>query len=673
MATIRRVLRCSFALLLLAGRLPFLAASGRGYIVIDFKGEEITQERLLKGLEHYKKWYIKECKQLAEAFARAADKNGKLAFKNGIGRSFVRDYITPFNELIFPGNWDDIQIDDKDLQRLYFKAKDNRDRRKVFEAVKFVIALKTLKYRRTPNDSDAVKAEEILYDEAKKFVEGNFPPILKGFIDEKGSPSDMKITICLKNGEVSAKTSCELFENFEKPFRLEFWNVQGSFYAGEQLKKCVLSLIFRNLVLEFTEKAFENASLLKKLEISEDEGKQTVLVFGERSFANCRYLKSPFKTNNAIKLDKNRPGKLVSAFEDCPRIDKEHIQEEALAFFNENVENEIWQNVEQNKIYLKDNQLDEAYIGKYYGSKLKEKQNEVESLWKQYQALTAKYHALEKENERLKNNCEAFREKTIRPLEQKNRELKQLLTKKEEEFQETSQKLSRVTSKYEKLEKQHAEIVESNKKRFEEKCNECNLTRKNFLNAKEQNKELREKVKNLEKGNEAQKEKIETLEAYIKEYEDKINKATKLEAENEQLKQQLDKETKDRITAEIKLDQKDKNHEESLGKKDKKIDKLENDLKNTQSESTKKDAIISKLRVEIKELKTSESYVLTTMDIIADEEEPKEEVKNDDFRLNFQKDTFQKNQSSNEKKPFYPKKKGKKGKYVPFVLQEEHK
>ena len=85
------------------------------------------------------------------------------------------------------------------------------------------------------------------------------------------------------------------------------------------------------------------------------------------------------------------------------------------------------------------------------------------------------------------------------------------------------------------------------------------------------------------------------------------------------------------------------------------------------TELQKTQAFLFKAQAKIKELQNSEAYVLNTMDAIReDEEEPKEEVKNDALRPNFQKDTFQQKQNTNKKR-FYPNKKGKKSKkYVEY-------
>jgi hypothetical protein len=104
-----------------------------------------------------------------------------------------------------------------------------------------------------------------------------------------------------------------------------------------------------------------------------------------------------------------------------------------------------------------------------------------------------------------------------------------------------------------------------------------------------------------------------------------------------------------------------------LKRKKQTIGKLEKNLENLRSELAKTQALLFEAQTKIKELQNSESYVLNTMDVIReDKEEPKEEIKNDDFRFNFSKNTFQQKQNTN-KKSFYPKKKDKKGKkYVEY-------
>ena len=649
--TIRRVLKYLSILLLIVWKPSFLTASGKDVVVIDFKGKKITQEGLLEGLRQYKERYIEKCKKLAEKF-KQINEDENLKFGDNFKGRLMRDCVIPFHKFIVAGNWD---MWDLDLFRDKIRGSEAHKERCV-HMVKFFLALKNLGHFKS-DDLEIKEVEDILFSEATKFVKEKIPTQFQSYNEniqeKKGKSEELQMTFVLENGTVSEETSCKLFEDFTKPFRLAFQKVRGEFCAGKQLKNLVVLLTFQDSDLEFTEGAFENASRLKKLEVAENEDEGTVLVFGKRSFANCQQLKFPF----GITLDGERPGNLVSAFENCPYIRKERIQKVALDFFEENVGDGSWKDVEQIKKYFEDNQLDKAYMWEYYDLKLKEERNKRETLRKNYEKLQEKQKALEKENERLKNDGEDFRKKMLRPLEQKNQRLKESLKKTEEEYQKTSQELLQVTGKYEKLKKQYAETVAKHNQESGKLAKDCERERLEKVKARDENKALQEEVKTLKKDKETQEEKIRDLEDFKEKWGDKIDMVPTLEAKNEQLEKQLNKETKDRMTAEERLDLKYEQcdeYEVRLKEKNKIINRLNNtvnglkkDLENTLLESTK-------LRARIKELETSEAYGIRQ----GEEEpkkkvkEPKKEVKNDDFRQ--------------KKEPFYPKRKGKKGKFVPY-------
>ena len=301
------------------------------------------------------------------------------------------------------------------------------------------------------------------------------------------------------------------------------------------------------------------------------------------------------------------------------------------------------------------NKLDSVLTEFYNRCKTERRNAELE---KQFEVFKETQKQLESRNGDLKRANENQRNE-MEALLQKYRTVKTKLKTMEGELSLEADKFSKLSAEYERFKKQQTETVEKLTKGLEGTQSAHDLTKKQLREAWDENKVLGEKLKNLQSENETQKEEIEILQAFKEKWGDKIDTVAKLEEEKSELKKQLIKVTEEKSEAERKLNGERERNDEVVQEKKQTIGKLKKDLENLRSELAETQKHLFEAQKKIKELRTSESFVLKTMDVIQDEEEPKEEV-------NFQKDTFQKKQSSNEKKPFYPKKKGKKGKYVPY-------
>lgn len=569
-----------------------------------------------------------------------------------------RNCLTPFHHLIVGDVWDHVSYKS-------FKRADKSSKMGI-EAVKFVAALEILEERDTA-DAILKQAEGNLCVKAKEFLASKFPNLTRsnrseGFakqLKELKEAADPMPNIVLQKGLVKAETSSQLFENFKKPFRLTFDGVEGVFCAGNTLKQLVVSLAFSQSHLEFTPQCLEKAPLLEGLIVKDF----TLFIFDNLSFAECPKLEGPFQGNGRILLDADHPESIVSAFKDCPNIKKEDVKKVALNFFISNVQNGCWTDNEQAEAYLENNQLHKAYLEFFHRFKIEQERAKLE---KDFESLKKKGDKLEKEISRLKTVNEKQRSEA-EALCKENQPLKKSVKTAQENYEKLSQDLLQATNKYANYKKQQTETVEKLMKELERTQSTHDLTKQQLRESLDTNKELQKSLKNLESDNETQKEEIENLQALKEEWKVKIDTVTALETKNSELKKQLTNTTKERDEAERKLEKERGENKATIKEKNKGIAGLKLELDALRTELKKTQECLFEAQAKIKELQNSESYVLNTMDAIQeDEEESKEEIKNDDFRPNFQKDIFRQAQNTN-KKSFYPKKKGKKGKkYVEY-------
>ncbi len=511
------------------------------------------------------------------------------------------------------------------------------------------------------------QAEENLCVKAKEFLASKFPNLMRsnrseGFkeqLKELKKATDPMPNIVLQKGFVKADTSSQLFENFKKPFQLTFDRVEGVFCAGDTLKQLVVSLTFSQSHLEFTPQCFEEAPLLESLIIKDF----TLFIFGNLSFAECPKLKGPFQGSGKILLDAAHHGSIVGAFEDCPSIKKEDVKKVALNFFIGNVQNGCWTDKDQVEAYLENNQLHKAYLEFFHRFKVEQEKTKLE---KDFECLKKKGGKLEKEishlkmvNEKRRNEAEALRSE-IKPLRKRAETA-------EKNYEKLLQDLLQATNEYENFKKQQTETVEKLTKELEEERNYGKTQRPEASKLLGNNKDLSKRLNGLETEKETLEEEIEKLRTLVEEWKDKINMVATLQADKSNLEEQLTNAMKFRDDAKQMLKKERDENGATLKEKKEEIVGLKLELGNLRTELQKTQAFLFKAQAKIKELQNSEAYVLNTMDAIReDEEEPKEEVKNDALRPNFQKDTFQQKQNTNKKR-FYPNKKGKKSKkYVEY-------
>ena len=612
--TIRRVLKCSFALLLIAGRLPFLTATGKNYVLMDFGGAEITQEGVLEKVQEYKKGYIKKCDYFTGEFKKLNE--GKTS-KPPTNEELVRDYLMPFHEFIFSDDWDTRPLEH--YRPCFGDKKTDQDRG--LHIAKFFTALKALKSGSF--DKDTEKHEKILYEELTKFVKGTLSEEFQIFSDQVQNNTEVKelqMNFILQNGIVSVETSRELFNGFKEPFSLVFWGVKGTFCAGEQLKSLVVIMRFVNSELQFVPRCFERAPLLEELDTT---GQTSFLVFGENSFSGCQNLKdikvvdkashfafgknsfsgcpklqSPFRAGNNIMLMGGDD--LLSAFEGCECIAKKSVQRVALKFYYDSIMDGSLKEPGQAEIYINKNQLSRLYLIDFHSFKSKEAKSENESLRK-------KCDTLEKENTELRESKKFLHESfeaRVHPFVDKNNKLQESIEKMKEELE----KMSKELSGYKKRVAQCEKIIEEDKQKLEESRQSWDRERLHRLQLVGENKELQDKIKVLEKDKEELEEEISTLEDDKEKLKGKIETISTLEMKITQLEQRLAEVEWDKKGVEGRSAVKDiklKEKKKKLEEKDEEIKAL----KNERSELMDKIIILQR---EIKDMKTSQWYVVTT-------------------------------------------------------------
>ena len=183
------------------------------------------------------------------------------------------------------------------------------------------------------------------------------------------------------------------------------------------------------------------------------------------------------------------------------------------------------------------------------------------------------------------------------------------------------------------------------------------------------------------------------MQAFKEEWKDEIETIIpKLEEENKQLKKQLEKTDQERVDAKEMLNREREKNRKTITEQKQTIKELKENLEKLQSELAETRKHLWEAQKEIDDFRFSEANILTTVGMLGDNlEEPKEEIKNDNFRPNFQNifrheeepkkeiknNNFRPNfhifpqaQNTKKKNPFYSKKKGKKskkgGKYVEY-------
>ena len=464
---------------------------------------------------------------------------------------------------------------------------------------------------------------------------------------------ELVLKITLKNGSVDSETSKELFKNLDKGLYLTLERIKGTISANEVLKEHLISIAFLNSELVLEKKCFQKSRYLERLIF-----KSSTVTMHYLCFANCVNLKSPEYENLLLYLP--YPSNLSNVFEYDPCINEAFIREMATNCFRERCKRGTFEKEQDAEEYLMSNELGSVLTEFYHccemGKQYAELKKQFDNCKKENAKFKEKNSNLERANENQRDEMEALRKV--------NQPLKESLKTAQENYKKLSQELSQLKNKYENFEKQHKETVGNLTKELETESKYGDTQRLENVKLRTCNKELSEELKGLQTEKEVLKGEIENLQALKEEWKGRIDTVATLEAENEQLKKQLTDTTKERDYAKEMLNRERKRNDEVVKEKKQTIGKLKKDLENLRSELAETQEDLFKAQAKIKDLQNSESYVLNTMDVIReDKEEPKEEIKNDDFQPNYH--IFRQPQNTNEKS-FYPKKKGKKSKYVPY-------
>ena len=666
---IRRVLTHSFAAALIA-KGGFLSTASAKEIVIDFKGKGITEAAISERLREENEDKIPAYERLTEKFKEFtevfsdpsaasinASKNDSLA---KLIESFIA--VVPGGKALKKRN-----APSQNTCTLFKPQNPPQDASEPWHEmeIRFLTALAILEIWRKNEtcENDATRARAALHTAGDDFYRKVFAPIVIQFGPSEGlteacskrlestkeaQAEELVLKITLKNGSVDSKTSKELFKNLDKGLYLTLDHIKGTISADEVLKKHLISIAFLNSELVLEKNCFQKSRYLERLIF-----KNSTVTMHYLCFANCVNLKSPEYENLLLYLP--FPSNLSNVFEDDPHINEEFIREMATNCFRERCKRGTFKKEGDVEDYLTIHKLGSVLMYFYrccgMEKQCAELKKQLEVFKKTQKQLESRNSNLEHANKNQRNEMEALRNV--------NQPLKESLKTAQENYKKLSEDLLQVTNEYANYKKQQTETVKKLTNELEGINRTHDLTKQQLWKSLDTNKKLQKELENLQSENKTQKEEIESLQAFKEKWGDKIDTVAKLEEEKSELKKQLIKVTEEKSEAERKLNGERERNDEVVQEKKQTIGKLKKDLEDLRSELAETQKHLFEAQKKIKELRTSESFVLKTMDVIQDEEEPKEEV-------NFQKDTFQKKRSSNEKKPFYPKKKGKKGKYVPY-------
>lgn len=669
-STIQRMFGRSCFGLSIAGMISLPRVSAEE-IIIDFKGHPVTEAAISKRLQDENEKKISVCIRLAKKFGQCAEdfRNPLKTLQKASNDDTLDELIERFvafvsgGEALKPSGKIPYRIPHKD--KLSPTEKESADMVECWceTAIRFKCALEMLKD--FPEGDETVKnALKALYDAGtacyKAVFLSSFWEMLPGKEEveeeclqrlgqaETTRANARAVRITLRNGSVDPKTSGQLFKNLRSDLHLTFDRMKGIVSADPVLKERLISLAFVNSELELEEYCFAESKLLENVSF-----KDSILTMHFLSFSRCGRLKRPKYENLLLYLPP--PSNLINVFEEDPYITEEDVREMATDCFRERCGRGMFADEKEAGNYLMCHQLDSILTEFYRRCEIEKRNAELE---KQFEVFKEEKKKFEKRISDLKStNANILNGKET--VLQKNRTLKAELAEQKEALRSKSDQCSRLSEEYESFKKQQTETVEKIMKELEETRRDRDLRRAELSEVLETGRKLREELKTLRSENEAQAEKIAEFESLTEGWKDKINTVTTLEAEKSGLGKRLADATKDKDEAERKLGAERERNKIALKEKKQDIANLKQKTGNFEAELAKTQMLLSEARAKIKELENSETCVLKTMDIISVKEDDKKEIQPNDFRP-----------IKNDKKPFFPKKKSKKGgKYVEFDIR----
>ncbi len=470
---------------------------------------------------------------------------------------------------------------------------------------------------------------ETLYDFIKEKCEANIKSSKK-----RGCVHDVKedtnegrlITFHLKNGKISGAESQKLFAKLQLPLRLVFENVQGTLEKNDTLKQLTVSMEFKNCRnLTFETDCFRDAEKLERVNFYSSNVR-----LSNGAFANCKNFEH-VHTDDDSKLLCLPPNTVFQVFGGTLKHEsiRELIVSNLLCLCREPLSDK-----QRVLDFLQCNGIDTAFSdAEKKASMIEEERQRIhKEVYEKVKSREQQCNSIEKENRHLKNANQNLQDQ-MQITVQKNKDLRAELKETRQTCEGLSKEYSQLKSEYENFKKIHAEAVEKITKELEKSRNDCTFAEGKLEKYRSSLNAAKEELRTLRETNEEQKEKIESLKAFKSQWEAKILTLERLETEKDELSKQLKTAEYNESEAMRKLGQERAKNKEELKKKQADIGNLKKELNSLALELTETRKLLSEAQFEIKELKNSETHILTTVGgVLSDDEDKKEEEKNNAFR-----------------------------------------
>lgn len=450
---------------------------------------------------------------------------------------------------------------------------------------------------------------------------------------ERGCVHDVKeddnegrlITFHLKNGKISGAESQKLFARLGLPLRLVFENVQGTLAKNDTLKQLTVSMEFKNCRnLTFGTDCFRDAEKLERVNFYSSNVR-----LSNGAFANCKNFECVYTDDS--KLLCLPPNTVFQVFGSTLKHEsiREFIVLNLLCLCREPLSDK-----QRVLDFLQCNGIDIAFSDAEKKASMieKERQRIHKEVYEKVKSREQQCNSIEKENVHLRSANQNLQDQ-MQITVQKNKDLRAELKETRQTCEGLSKEYSQLKSEYENFKKIHAEAVEKITKELGKSRNDCSIADGKLEKYRSSLNAAKEELRTLRETNKEQNEEIETLKAFKSQWEAKIPTFERLEAEKNELSKQLKAAEYNESEAMRKLGQERAKNKEELKKKQADIGNLKKELNSLALELTETRKLLSEAQFEIKELKNSETHILTTVGgALADDEDEKEEEKNNAFR-----------------------------------------
>ena len=430
-----------------------------------------------------------------------------------------------------------------------------------------------------------------------------------------------EVTFVLKNGHISAEEFEKILTDIAVPIRLVFENVKGCLTENETVKRMTVSMMFKNCKLTFGKDCFRNSQRLETATFL-----QSNILLENGAFAECSSLKSiDAKGTNLDCLPPNSYREVLNGSLKTESI----LDLTACAFYRLCNRSD---NMDEIAEFIQYNGMDMPALKRCYKKILREEienkteedrkilKKEFEIREKRCEEIETRAENLLKRNEHLEKANGNLRLQ-MEACVQKNKKLQNSLEDSNTICEERLNELLRLKNAHKNSKKEHAEAMEKITQELEKNRKDLISANETLEKYKSSYNTFKEEADALKRENEAQKEEIENLKAFKSKWEEKILTFERLETEKNELAKQLETARKSENNSKRMLENERVRNKEELKKKSEKILGLEQQLKGTEK-------LLFEAQAKIKELQDSELNILTTVGVIAsDDEDEKEKEK----------------------------------------------